>query len=167
MTRSLTLQQKLAKHIQTKAWKVLLSDLPDLTVLAYDVTDRDFARVEARARDTWYIAAVPDSILRDTYDEQTNNAVVAAWMARALVDSNILGTVGKDIFYLRTETYYAAGWTEVRSENMTAAICTLFERLTNKVITIASADLTMTLAFRTTEHYWHAYWIWPVTMQQD
>jgi hypothetical protein len=167
MTRSALLERKLERYLHTRAWTALLSEMPGLELVAMDVTDVDFSIAAARSRETWFIAAVPDAVLRDTYDERSSPAVVTAWMFRVLVESMMAETIGKDQFYLHTEAYHAAGWTAFRSEDILREIPALYHRLTHKIITIASADLQRTLVFRTTEHFWHAYWTWPVTMQEN
>jgi hypothetical protein len=165
MTRSPALEQKLTKHIQTKAWKALLVEIKDLDAIEFDVSDPDLSSVDARARETWLIAAIPDALLRDFYDARSNADVVQAWTADMLRDSGLAEAIGSRAFYLRADTYYAAGWTKVQSVNFLSAIPSLYTRLTHRAITIATADLRKAIVLRPTEHFWHAYWTWPVRMQ--
>jgi hypothetical protein len=167
MTRSPALQQKLAKHIQTKAWKALLPEIADLEAIEFDVSDTDFSGVDARASETWLIAAIPDAVLRDFYDDRSNAAIVQAWIADTLRGSRLAEAIGEGPFYLRADTYEAAGWTKVQSANILAAIPSLYSRLTHRAITIATDDLREILVFRTTEHFWHAYWTWPVKLETE
>jgi hypothetical protein len=142
------LQGKLRSHQDAQTAKVFLAQIKDLEVISYNVTDKDFSRVQHSLEGTRKMLSSPSSTT-----PENNNVLPEAWLQSVLAQSKLNSPI-----YLRIADFYAAGWILATSQDLARSLSSIWQTLSVKDIEIADSQLSNILVLSEEEHRIEAFW---------
>ncbi len=161
-----SLEERLARHRQSKALDALLAQMIGLEVIERDAEAFAFEAFEAWASDTGRLVAIPDAYLREQYNAG-DAARLRDWFGGVHRDSSIAHHAQTEAIYFRTSLFWSAGWTGIRSSTPESTLWVLWQKLQHGNVYLTDASRTHPLVLSSIEHFWLAYWKQPVLLGQD
>jgi hypothetical protein len=143
------LQNKLKKSQNLKAIQKLLLNINGLEIIEYDNQTQDFASAEEKFKEIRQISSIPNSSIPIEIDMDS----FTDWVKTVINQSSI-----KSPSYIRLADFYAAGWTQVKFDNLHKSLLLIWDLLTIKTIEIVQHDSSNILVFSQEEHKIEAHW---------
>lgn len=143
------LQNKLKKSQDLKAIQKLLLNINGLKVIEYDNQTQNFASSEEKLKEIRQISSIPNSSIPIEVDVNS----FTDWVKTVINQSSI-----KSPSHIRLADFYAAGWTQIKFDNLPESLLLIWDLLTIKTIEIVQHDSSNILVFSQEEHKIEAHW---------
>jgi hypothetical protein len=143
------LQNKLKKSQDLKAIQELFLHINGLEVIEYDNQNQDFSSAEEKLKEIRQIASISNSSISIETDMDSFTDWVKAIMNQSIIISP---------FYIRLADFYAAGWIQVKFDNLHESLLSIWDLLTIKNIEIVQQNLSNVLVLSQEEYKIEAHW---------
>lgn len=143
------LQSKLKKSQDSKAIQELLRRIDGIEIIEYDVQSKNFSVAEEKFKETRQISSALNSSIAVEIDIET----FTDWVKTVIHQSNVNSPI-----YIRLADFYAAGWIQIKSDNLYESLLLIWDLLIIKNIETVQQNLLNVLVVSQEEHKFEAHW---------